>query len=574
MMNNVVEDWKKYQAGIEYNQSLQINGRGYYETLDAVRAFIGGDQWRNSKATDLPKPVFNILQPIEAFKVANIASTSIKVKFEPIEYREDGSMDTEIVASEILTSEVNAVFDDFGLDSKQRELLADGFETGDYGLHNIFNPKAKLYEGKKGNYKGKIRLEIIDGQNVIYGNPNCQDKEKQPWIGVIGRDLVTNLQEEAITKDNIEADLDYTYMAGDNGKLEIKGDKEGKALYILIYKREKNGLISVSKCTQTAYIYKDVKMGLSHYPVILGNWSKTKSCYHGTGGASGVLPNQVELNVLFAMYMYHTRLTAFPTLIYDTKAMGGAWTSQIGVPVGLNLEQGQRIEDAARYLQTGAIATSIQSILELIRTTTMELMGVNDASLGNVNPDNTSAIIAVQKATAVPLETVRAYFYQFVKEAAISIADMIATNYGTRPIVHETEGQRSLVMYDFSTLKGYATTCTTDIGPSGYYSDVATNTTLTNMLQGGFITILQFLDRIDDSLIPEKQALIDELKGAMQQGSQQDNEAMASFFDSLPPEAQAQLEALPDNQFEEAVKALMEQQGGAVPNGAMDQDNT
>ena len=68
--------------------------------------------------------------------------------------------------------------------------------------------------------------------------------------------------------------------------------------------------------------------------------------------------------------------------------------------------------------------------------------------------------------------------------------------------------------------------------------------------------------------------LIDELKGAIQQGNEQQNEAMAQFFETLPPEAQAQLQALPDAQFEEAVMKLMEQQGGAVPNGTMGQNNT
>lgn len=562
-MNDTVEDYKKYLSGLEYNQSLLINGRGYYETIDAVIAMIGGDQWRNSKETDLPKPVFNILEPIEAFKVANIASTDIKVKFEPVEYREDGSMDNEIVASEILTTEVNAVLDEFGLEHKQRDLLADGFETGDYAVHVIYDAQAKLFEGKKGDYKGKIKIEIVDGQNVMYGNPNCTDIEKQPYVLVVGRDLVSNLQSEmkAFKKQNgtVQEDLEYTYMAGDNGKKELKGDKYGKALYIVMYQRLKDGTIGVSKFTETTYIYKDVKMGLLYYPVALGNWKKNKNCYHGVGGASGVIPNQIAINKLFASYIYHTQLTAFPTLIFDSKAIGGAWTSQIGVPVALNLEQGQRLEDAAQYLSTGAIATSISSIIDLIKTYTMELMGANDAALGNVNPDNTSAILAVQKATSVPLENVRARMYEFIKNLARIIENMITTNYGVRPIVVEEDGNKQIVNYDFGILKTFCLNSKLDVGPSGYYSDIATNTTLNNLLQGQYITMLQFLERIDDSLVPDRQKLIDELKGAMEGATTEQYEQMMAFFNTLDPQTQAQLQSLPDSQFEAAIMELMGQ---------------
>ena len=44
---------------------------------------------------------------------------------------------------------------------------------------------------------GKICAEMVDGSNVMFGNANNNEVEKQPYIIIVGRDLAKNLQEEA-----------------------------------------------------------------------------------------------------------------------------------------------------------------------------------------------------------------------------------------------------------------------------------------------------------------------------------------------------------------------------------------
>ena len=59
-----------------------------------------------------------------------------------------------------------------------------------------------------------------------------------------------------------------------------------------------------------------------------------------------------------------------------------------------------------------------------------------------------------------------------------------------------------------------------DVGASSYYSEIAAMQTLDNLLTGGHITALQYLERIPDGYIPARQALINELKTARDQGGQ------------------------------------------------------
>ena len=40
-------------------------------------------------------------------------------------------------------------------------------------------------------------MELVDGINVMFGNPNSADVESQPYILVIGRDTVASLKWEA-----------------------------------------------------------------------------------------------------------------------------------------------------------------------------------------------------------------------------------------------------------------------------------------------------------------------------------------------------------------------------------------
>lgn len=72
--------------------------------------------------------------------------------------------------------------------------------------------------------------------------------------------------------------------------------------------------------------------------------------------------------------------------------------------------------DPSRIVSTDthniSMSSQVGEYIDKYVALTKELMGASDAALGNIKPDNTSAIIAVQKATAVPLELVRQSYYQ------------------------------------------------------------------------------------------------------------------------------------------------------------------
>jgi hypothetical protein len=88
--------------------------------------------------------------------------------------------------------------------------------------------------------------------------------------------------------------------------------------------------------------------------------------------------------------------------------------------------------------------------------------------------------------------------------------------------------------------------------------------TLDNLLSAEKISFLQYLDRLPNGMIPKKQELIDELKAQIEQeqqvltDKQVQYEKMAKFMETLPPEIQNQLKALPPEQMEQQIMNMMQ----------------
>lgn len=568
-MNDVTKDWELYEAGVKYNNSLYGSEKNYYDVVDTNIAFSSGDQWRNVKGEGLPKPVFNIIKRVKQFKVASLKSDSVSINIEPMQYRpneQDIQMQQNIHKTDLANAEIKNVLEKIDFNSKSRTLLMDGFDTGDFCLHFYWNNDTVPYKNYNNDIKGSIEAEIIDSTNVIFGNPNSRIVEKQPFIIISGRDFVKNLREEYVANggkkelaNNIKTDSDTTGMAGDNGKLELDNEEYGKALYIIKYYKE-NGKVYANKSVENMYIYEKKKTNYNYYPVIFNNWEEVKGSYHGRAETTGIIPNQIAINKMFAMVIYHLMLTAFPTAVYDADRVEG-WTNEIGASIPVTNLQGNSIKNVAGYLEPATMSGQIMNAIELAMQYTKETLGVGDASLGNVTMNNASALIAVQKSNAVPLENVKAAFYEFTEDCGRVILDMMATNYGPRPVIVEEDGNRYVEEFNFDELKDMWLNVKADVGASSYFSEIASLQTLDNLLQNGLIEFVDYLKRIPDEIIPNKQELINDIQ-AKDLYKQALYNLMGQFMSTLDPATQQYLQSLEPDQMEQEVLNMMGAIGG------------
>lgn len=558
------ELWDKYEKGVSYNSQFRPN-KNYYESIKVWNSFYNGDQWLGLEGDQkLPHPTFNIIKRIIEFLVASLTSSNIAVNIEPLENLATENT-KEFQVGDFLNAEIKNVFEKTAFEHKAKEILTDGAITGDLCFHTVFNPDKKAYRGK--DIKGEIEIEIIDATNILFGNPNIKDVEKQPYIIVVGRDLVKNLQKEAKTKEEIRQDNETLYQSSDYADTEIEGDDEGKALYIYFYYK-KDDTVYCTKTTKDVIIYQDVNLKTTRYPIAFDNFYRQKGTFHGRGVVESVCPNQIAINKLFAMAIYHQMMTAFPPMMID-KDMVDTINNEVGSVIELHglKNSDRKFSDVAGYLNPANMSEWIIKIIDLCFQYTKECLGVSDASLGQINPTNTSAIIAVQKSTAVPLANIKDNLYSLVEQEVLILIDMMANKYGIRPVVMDDgEGNRQLVSFDFGTLKNMDLKTSIDVGETSYWSEISTLQTLDNLLQAERIDFLQYLERVPNEIIPKKAELISSLKEQMQMQQQvipQNNNAqyeqMAQFMETLPLEHQQQIMNMNPAEQENYLLNLMQQ---------------
>lgn len=496
--NDLTTAWQLYEQGRSYNMRLRPN---QYTLCDTNIEFYAGNQWLHLPATpamaSLPKPVFNIIKRVTNVQVASLMSSGISVNLEPLSYYDGSSVeDPDSNACEFAQAELDNLFDKFKLEYRARDALFDGAQTGDYCAHFYFDPTAIPYGGRLGPHvRGEIRMELVDGINVMFGNPNSRDAQAQPYILIIGRDTVDNLNDEMrrCRKDvkpyeEVTSDSDTYHQSGIGGKTELMtSDGHGKATYIYLYTKvtkkvkmtDKNGdpvmetvfgkdgepvyekdedgnhildsygmpiakrrqkydyvtTVHVSKSTRNCVIFEDTDTGLLLYPIAWGNWEKQKNQYHGRALVTGIVQNQIFINSMFALVMRHMQLQAFPKRLYNADLIS-QFSNEIGVDIGVrNLQPNQPINQVATTLNGMDMSNQILYVIDKAIEYTKDCLGSTDAQLGSTNIDNTSALMVLDTNSRTPLENVRAGLNEWVEDICAVLLDMMGTYYGARPIV-------------------------------------------------------------------------------------------------------------------------------------------
>ena len=549
--NNMTQAWALYEEGRNYHNRLTPS---QYRLVETNTEFFAGNQWLHLPDTPamrgLPKPTFNILKRVASLFIASLTSSGVTVRVEPLAYYDGGgSADPDRDAARFANAELENLLEKFKFEYRLRDALFDGAQTGDYCAHFWYDPDAIPYGGAFGDRRGEIRMELVDGVNVIFGNPGDREVEHQPYILLVGRDTVEHLRQEAARwrgaeEADIQPDAEEAFPSV-GGRTEMGGEDAEKALYVLLYTKQRregpDGVptVRVTKATRTAVIYEDIDTGLSVYPVAWGNWEKQKHQYHGRALVTGIIPNQIFINTMFAAAMRHLQLMAFPKTIYNADLIS-SWTNEVGQAIGVHgLQPGQSASQAAVHLQAAEMSGQIFALIDKAMAYTKECLGATDAQMGNVRPENTSALMVLQTNAEVPLENIRSGLHEWVEDIGTILLDFMGTYYGRRPVVLDREFEeidqrdgvpeldpetgrlrtrktvrKILTEYDFSVFKNLWLNLRVDVGASAYFSEIAMTQTLDNLRRDGTLDVIQYLERIPDKLIPRREELIRELKAA------------------------------------------------------------
>jgi len=518
-MSDNTYDWDLYEIGKNYFHEIDPD---LYTTVDLNERFYSNDHWHGCASEGNPTPVFPIFKRIINYFISAIMSQAVKMQFVPENISDNSKDPQDILAkqtAEIVSAYSEVLWEDLKMDSNLRQALLDAILSGNAFTYNFFNYDTDIGQ----EAKGAIEFELPDNVNVFFGNPNDYRVQKQPYILISFRELVSDLREEARkygveeSKVNmIVGDNDTQEQSGDRAKIELdtSGDNTGKTIALMkFWKDKKTGNVFYSKSTRSVKIRENVDTEYKLYPIANMFWDKRKNSYIGQALGTGIVPNQMFVNKMFAMVMLNSMHTSFPKAVYDSNIIN-EWNNMIGEAIAA--PGGQDVSKVAAYLQPGNMSSQVMQVIEFAIKYTMDLLGVSDISLGDIKADNRSAFIAAHQVAAVPLETYKANLYQWVEDIGYIWLDMMGSKYGIRNIAVTLNGVKQVIRFDFSLIKQMRLKLKIDVGPSSAWSLVTALETLDNLLAGDKINFIQYLERVPEGVIPKKQELIEEIKADMQ----------------------------------------------------------
>ena len=486
---------KEYEAGLSFNQGIEL-----YDCVQTNENFFIGKQWEGVKSNGLPTPVFNFLKRVVLFSVANVSTDNLKLHAKRLPSSGQLPANMAELLADILNDQFAAIFEYNKMGSCIREFCRNAAVDADGCTYTYWDSGVDTGQPSK----GAIRTEVLMNTQVMFGNPNSRDVQSQPYILIERRMLVKDAKRRAkangseaylITADEKES--------GDPHLDNLGGDKV--TVLLRLWRDEDTGTIHGYECTRNAEIRKPWDLGIKLYPITWMNWDYVQDCYHGQAMITGLIPNQIFVNKLFAMSMISLMTLAYPKVVFD-KTKVSKWSNRVGAAIAVN----GNVDNVAKIMDPASISPQISQFIDIAIGYTQKFLGASDVALGDTRPDNTSAIIALQRAAATPMELTKQNLLQSIEDLGRIYMEFMSEYYGNRFVeVPGPNGQgKVIVPFDFSILKEIPFTVELDVGASSYWSEIASMQTLDNLLMQGKISTVEYLKRIPAGQITDRETLI------------------------------------------------------------------
>lgn len=344
----ITKVWEDYQNGKSYAQNLGITSQ-----IPINVNFYEGRQWSppTERTKNMPRPVVNFIEMVVENKISNVLGSAVKLNF--IAEGDDEATDRVTNFAEFIQKELNqGELDDIA--------AQDGAVKGTYIYHYYWDETAT---GKKGNFEGGLRGEIIDPLNIYFADPREINEQKQKWIIIERREEVSRVREmcdkeeykKLIVPDNLETAYNeqeqngselctlltryfrkngevyfekatkYTMVHGARPlnplliekKLKIKFDEEGN--------EKIDGQIADSPDSNLEKVDEtDIdRFKATLYPIVVGSWKRRDKCIFGRSEVEGLIPNQKAINFQIGMTLMNAQELGCPKIIVKQGSLQG-----------------------------------------------------------------------------------------------------------------------------------------------------------------------------------------------------------------------------------------------------------
>lgn len=512
------EIFEEYEKGNEYKNSL--GDRGIYEQSKMNERFFVGDQWHGVQAgNSRPLVRRNVIKRIGEYKISTVCASPVAVNYSAegiADYTEDSKEKETLALMKNLTAYFSTAKERLDFIGLTNDVVRDAYISGTSFLYTYWDKDIKtgLFADKMGTspIRGDINAKILNVVNVILGDPNNDDLQSQPYIIIEERMTKGEAQRQAEMNEKMISSSKGV-NPGDRGEREPENNERVTVL-TKFFKTFENGMPSVKaiRVTENAVIKPlwDTKLRL--YPLAGFVWTKRNSSYYGDSEITYLIPNQIAINRALSAAVWSTMITGMPKVVVNRDLVSDGVNNDPGQIINLNAGEDYDVNKAIAYVEPPRFASQLQSVVNDIAEKTLLDAGANDAALGDVRPDNASAIIAAREAAMLPMQVYKNRFYSFIEDVARIWADFWVNMYGQRPLKIISDKGVEYTAFDGEKCKNLIINARVDVGDATLWGEAVVVSSLGNLLEKGIITPVEYLQRLPVGLIPDVTGLINNLK--------------------------------------------------------------
>ncbi len=547
---------QEYEAGKQFKCSL--GARGLYEQNKVNERFYVGDQWHGVNCgADKPLVRENIIKRIGEYKMAFITSAPLSVNYtadgvpNTLETKEqthllksrlreaqasgevplsfnDELCERPLRSAEELNLVMSALSDYFrvtaervGLESIKEKALRNAYMFGTGIVYTYWDERVKtgLYadRSRKHPIYGDIRCEVLDVENVTFGDPTCDSVEEQPYILISQRKSLAEIRrmmrvygQKTHAQDLKPDETDVPFSVG----REEAQDSQKATLITKLYKSwdaegKQYRILATQTCGEVT-VRRPWDIGVRRYPLSVFTWERRKNCAYGESEITYLIPNQIAINRMVTASVWAVMMMGIPIMVVNGDVVPQKLTNDPGQVVKV-YGSGEDVQSAIRYVQPPNFSPKFNENIAALISNTMSQAGANDALLGNVRPDNTSAIIALREAAAMPLQSLQTRFYGFMEDLSRVFAEFWVMQYGNRALKIEDENGIWYLPFDGNRYRDVLISVQVDVGASSMWSEMESIQTLDNLFDRGIVNVEQYLSRLPKGIVPNLNGLLREL---------------------------------------------------------------
>ncbi len=532
--------FSEYRAGVRYKTAL--GEKGLYRQNEINRRFFVGDQWHGARCGgERPLVRHNVIRRIGDYKMSVVGGSPVAVNYsadgvpDTVALREKVRQHKQLMAAgempalsqteeiELVMSALSDYFrvtaERVQLDTLRDRVLRAAYCTGTGVLYTYWDDRIKtgLYadERRTTPITGDIACEVLDIENVYFGDPTVEAVQEQPFIVVAQRRAVSELRRMAERYGR--SDEEVAAICPDRDEFTPAGEPEGEGKALLLTKFYKEytadggfHIMAVQVCRGVT-VRGAWDMGLRCYPLAVFRWDSRHGSVYGESEVTYLIPNQIAINRMQTSSVWGVLMQGMPTLLVNGDVVQQPVTNDPGQVIRV-FGSGEDMRSALTYVDPPAFSAALDTTLASLMSNTLAQNGANAAALGDITPDNTSAIIAVREAAMMPLQAVRMRFNAFCEDVARLWAEFWVTGYGKRSLKIDDESGVWYLPFDAARYRDLLINAQVDVGNATLWSESQSMLTLDNLLQRGVITVEQYLKRLPRGTVPDVDSLLREVQ--------------------------------------------------------------